>query len=427
MKSLGLMRIVQQPWPDPFQPPLTLKFFPLTLKSTQPAQEFSEVDFLPEDSLRMYVCGITPYDATHLGHAATYLTFDLINRYLRAAGGAVHFVENITDIDEPLLERAERDQTSWQELAQKETNLFAQDMTALRVFSPEWFVPATQVMDLVEDAIDVMKSKGYTYLVAGDLYFRISEFLKDLSISEDEALQIFSERGGDPYRPGKEHPLDPVLWIANTNDEPGWESSHGFGRPGWHIECAVISLRYLLGPSYLDGDRTRSALIDIQGGGSDLIFPHHFMSAAQVKAITGQTFAKALVHTGMIGLSGEKMSKSKGNLVFVSTSLAEGVDPMVIRYALMKGHYASDRMWDSALLENATLEVARIRNVLSRIEVAPTEDVIDSIAQSLASNLNTPEALTTLMTWVDGSEKGLTGGSVGEIARALDSLLGLTL
>ena len=121
------------------------------------------------------------------------------------------------------------------------------------------------------------------------------------------------------------------------------------------------------------------------------------------------------------------MSKSKGNLVFVSTSLAEGVDPMVIRYALMKGHYASDRMWDSALLENATLEVARIRNVLSRIEVAPTEDVIDSIAQSLASNLNTPEALTTLMTWVDGSEKGLTGGSVGEIARALDSLLGLTL
>jgi L-cysteine:1D-myo-inositol 2-amino-2-deoxy-alpha-D-glucopyranoside ligase len=151
------------------------------------------------------------------------------------------------------------------------------------------------------------------------------------------------------------------------------------------------------------------------------------MSAAQVKAITGQTFASAYVHTGMIGLDGEKMSKSKGNLVFVSTSLAHGIDPMVIRYALMKGHYASDRMWDSIVLKNATEEIARIRYVLSRIEVAPTEDLINSIAQSLASNLNTPEALTSLMSWVDESEQGITGGSVGEIARALDSLLGLTL
>jgi len=427
MKSLGLMRIVQQPWPDPFQPPLKLKFPPLALEGTKPRQTSEQVDFLPGDSLRMYVCGITPYDATHLGHAATYLTFDLINRYVRASGGVVHFVENITDIDEPLLERAERDDISWQELAQKETNLFAQDMTALRVFSPEWFVPATQVMDLVDEAIKSMKEKGYTYLVEGDLYFRISEFLEDLPITEDEAIRIFSERGGDPHRLGKEHQLDPVLWIANRSGEPGWESSHGFGRPGWHIECAVISLRYLLGPIYLDGDTTRSALIDIQGGGSDLIFPHHFMSAAQVKAITGQTFASAYVHTGMIGLDGEKMSKSKGNLVFVSTSLTEGVDPMVIRYALMKGHYASDRMWDSTVLENATEEIARIRYVLSRIEVAPTEGLINSIAQSLASNLNTPEALTSLMSWVEDSEQGITGGSVGEIARALDSLLGLTL
>ena len=373
----------------------------------------------------MYVCGITPYDATHLGHAATYLTFDLINRYLRLSGGEVHFVENITDIDEPLLERATRDSVDWSTLAQEETDLFAADMTALRVLPPEWFVPATKTMDLVDEAITIMSTNGYVYAIENDLYFRVTPFLDELPYSLEDCLVICAERGGDPERIGKEHPLDPILWIANKNGEPGWSSSHGFGRAGWHIECAVISLRYLLGPNFLAGDSTRSALIDIQGGGNDLIYPHHFMSAVQVKAMTGQHFARGYVHTGLIGLDGEKMSKSKGNLVFVSKLLQEGVDPVVIRYALLGDHYSQDRMWSSEKLFRATSEVEAIRSALSRQEVAPTTEVVHAIVVALANNLDTPSVVKTIAEWVRATEQGATGGSTGEIARAFDSALGL--
>ncbi|MEI6648769.1 MAG: class I tRNA ligase family protein [Actinomycetes bacterium] len=379
-----------------------------------------------QENLRMYVCGITPYDATHLGHAATYLTFDLINRYLRAQGRDVAFVENITDIDEPLLERAIRDQIDWKALAANQIALFESDMSALRVLPPEHFVPATQVMDLVSEAISTMERNGFVYRVDEDLYFDVSTFLDSLPIAVDDAIQIFFERGGDPTRLGKRHPLDAVLWIANKEGEPGWASPHGFGRPGWHIECCVISLRYLLGPGFLDqgGD---GFLIDIQGGGSDLIFPHHFMSAAQAQALTGRPFSFAFVHAGMIGLDGEKMSKSKGNLVFVSRLLAEGVDPMVIRYALINSHYAGDRMWSSEILTSAQHSIDRLRSALSREEVAPTTPIIEEIVTSQAANLDTAHSLQALEKWCLETESGLTGGSAGELARAIDLLLGLAL
>ena len=341
------------------------------------------------------------------------------------SGSSVHFVENITDIDEPLLERAERDGTDWISLAQKETDLFSRDMEALRVLSPEWFVPATQAMDLVDSAISKMQEGGFVYLVDNDLYFRTSLFLSELPISEAEAITIFRERGGDPDREGKEHPLDSLLWLANKNGEPGWDSSHGFGRPGWHIECAVISLRYLLGENYLSGDSSQTSLIDIQGGGSDLIFPHHFMSAIQVKAMTGQQFARGYVHTGMVGLDGEKMSKSKGNLVFVSKLLQEGIDPVVIRFALLQSHYSEDRMWSDANLESATQVVKRFRSALSRSEVAPTTELSHQILAALAQNLDTPRVMQLLQDWVEATEEGQVGGSTGELARLLDSALGL--
>jgi len=414
------MEILKNPWPSPSLPHIDHQVPALRLHSTS-----GPFEILPGSEQRMYVCGITPYDATHLGHAATYLTFDLINRYTRLSGGSMHFVENITDIDEPLLVRAERDGSDWQSLAQKETDLFAADMAALRILAPEWFVPATQVMDLVDQAISAMEQNGFVYTLEGDFYFRTKELLADLPYPEAECLRIFGERGGDPERSGKEHPLDPVLWIANKEGEPGWQSSHGFGRPGWHIECAVISLRYLLGEDFLTGDSTRSSLIDIQGGGSDLIFPHHFMSAIQVKAITGAQFARAYVHSGMIGLDGEKMSKSKGNLVFVSKLLEEGVDPVIIRFALLRDHYASDRMWSQEILISATSDVARIRMALSRNEVAPTAAVVAEIITALSENLDTPKAMAAIFTWVDATESGLVGGSTGELARALDSALGL--
>ena len=414
------MNILQSPWPNPALSAVEQVQLPLTLKSTSGTFTID-----PQSNVRMYVCGITPYDATHLGHAATYLTFDLINRYSRLSGSSVHFVENITDIDEPLLERAERDGTDWISLAQKETDLFSRDMEALRVLSPEWFVPATQAMDLVDSAISKMQEGGFVYLVDNDLYFRTSLFLSELPISEAEAITIFRERGGDPDREGKEHPLDSLLWLANKNGEPGWDSSHGFGRPGWHIECAVISLRYLLGENYLSGDSSQTSLIDIQGGGSDLIFPHHFMSAIQVKAMTGQQFARGYVHTGMVGLDGEKMSKSKGNLVFVSKLLQEGIDPVVIRFALLQSHYSEDRMWSDANLESATQVVERFRSALSRNEVAPTTELSHQILAALAQNLDTPRIMQLLQDWVEATEEGQVGGSTGELARLLDSALGL--
>ncbi len=373
----------------------------------------------------MYICGITPYDATHLGHAATYLTFDLINRYTRLAGGVMKFVENITDIDEPLLERAMRDDIDWQILAQQETDLFAADMTALRILAPDWFVPATQTMSLVEDAITRMQENGFVYNLGGDLYFRVKDFVTLLPYSFEKCLKIFAERGGDPERLGKENPLDPVLWISNKDGEPGWQSVHGFGRPGWHIECAVISLRYLLGESFLAGDSGKAFLIDLQGGGSDLVFPHHFMSAIQVKAITNQEFARGYVHTGMIGFDGEKMSKSKGNLVLVSSLLKDGIDPLIIRFALLQNHYSEDRMWSASVLASAKEDVTRIRSALSRNEVAPTSNVVTQIIDALSDDLDTPRAMKALFAWRDLTESGIVGGSAGELARTLDSALGL--
>jgi len=409
-------------WPDLYQPP-TEHSFPVLNLTTSQGRAVVEAG----KKFAMYVCGITPYDATHLGHAATYIAFDLINRYQRLAGAQVSFVENITDIDEPLLERAIRDNVNWQDLAASQIDLFRSDMTALHIFPPKAFVPATGVMELIDRAITQMAMNGFVYSVENDLYFDISSFLKDLPIPESEALRIFAERGGDPDRHGKRHPLDPVLWWANKNDEPGWESSHGYGRPGWHIECSVIALRYLLGEEFLSSNNEAFSL-DLQGGGSDLIFPHHFMSGAQGAAMLGQPFARHYVHAGMVGLDGEKMSKSKGNLVFVSKLLAQGVDPVAIRYALLGDHYQSDRMWSAEKLATATHSVAKIRSALSREWVTSTSDLSEALIKAMADNLDSPKALMLLEEWADlnldeGSDHPQQGA--GELSRLLDALLGL--
>ena len=410
-------------WPTLYCPPLSpaINFKPLKVATVYGERSFAEFQ-----SARMYVCGITPYDATHLGHAATYLTFDLVNRYLRAAGTSVAFVENITDIDDPLLERATRDNLNWQDLAASQIDLYCSDMTALRILPPDSFVPATAVMDLVSTAISKMQANGFVYLVDNDLYFDISTFLSDLPIPLETALAIFAERGGDPQRVGKRHPLDPILWLANKPGEPGWISVHGYGRPGWHIECAVIAARYLNSEDFMTSS-SGNTLIELQGGGSDLIFPHHFMSAAQSKALTGKPFAFAYMHAGMVGLDGEKMSKSKGNLVFVSKLLADGVDPMTIRYALLTSHYSADRMWSNEILTSALSDISNLRESLSRELVAPTDSVISKMADCLADDLNTPAALKILQEWHRETQSGAVGGSPGELARALDSLLGLAL
>ena len=410
-------------WPDIYLPQLPARFsFPeLSLFNTA-AQT---IETLPRKSVyRMYVCGITPYDATHLGHAATYLTFDLINRYLRATGAQVDFVQNITDIDDPLLERAIRDNVDWRELAQSQIDLFKGDMTDLHVIPPKAYVGVVEAMSLVTDAVQRLKDAGTTYVVGSDLYYRVhsdSEFGQRSHYSQEKMLEIFAERGGDPQKPGKENPLDALVWLSQRDGEPGWPSPFGPGRPGWHIECCAIALHYL------QPDEGEEFSIDIQGGGSDLIFPHHEMSAAQSRSINNRKFAKSYVHAGMIGLDGEKMSKSLGNLVFVSKLIASGVNPAAIRWALMGHHYANDLMWSQSLIEKASIEIERLQLNLARMEVAPTDSVIQGIIEALSHNLDTPRVISLITEWMNSTESGKSGGVAGELSRALDTLLGITL
>ena len=410
-------------WPDLAVPPVDLTFPPLILNATSGARELES----SSNNFKMYVCGITPYDATHLGHAATYLTFDLVNRYLRASGKNVSFVENITDIDDPLFERAARDNQSWQELGNSQVALFTGDMTALRILPPTAYVSVTEAMSSIILAIELLAEKGFTYECAGNTYFRTTKFLTSLPIAIDEALRVFAERGGDPQTAGKEHPLDPILWVAKKAGEPSWISKLGEGRPGWHVECTVIALENLLGIGYLEEAKATKIAIELQGGGSDLIFPHHFMTAAIGKALTGIDFAASYVHAGMVGLDGEKMSKSKGNLVLVSNLIASGIDPMVIRFALMDSHYSKDRMWSAELIPIAQARVDRIRSALSRSEVAPTDKLFRDIANALGDDLDTPSTLALIDTWVEETEAGSIGGSAGELSRFLDATLGLAL
>lgn len=412
-----------RPWPEVYIPQLPSRFtFPqLSLFNTSS----QTVEALPlKKRYRIYVCGITPYDATHLGHAATYLTFDLINRYLRATGARVDFVQNITDIDDPLLERAHRDGVDWQELAQSQIDLFKGDMADLHVIPPQDYIGVVEAMPLVVEAVQKLKDHKTTYEVGSDIYYRVhadSEFGSRSHYSEEKMLQIFAERGGDPQKPGKENPLDALVWLAQRDGEPGWPSPFGAGRPGWHIECCAIALHYL------QPDAGDDFAIDIQGGGSDLIFPHHEMSAAQSRSINNQRFARSYVHAGMIGLNGEKMSKSLGNLVFVSKLIASGINPAAIRWALMGHHYADDLMWDNLIIENASREIERLQLNLARMEVAPTDLVISQVIESLSHNLDTPHALSALRQWMDATESGETGGVAGELSRALDTLLGIAL
>ncbi len=373
---------------------------------------------------RMYVCGITPYDATHLGHANTYLAFDLLHRYLLATGAIVKFVQNITDIDDPLLERAVRDGVDWRDLATSQIDLFRSDMVALHVLPPSHYIGAVEAIPLVVEAISALDSAGSVYKVDEDLYFRVhndSDFGSRSHLSQDQMLKIFSERGGDPDRPGKSDPLDALLWLSQRPNEPGWQSKYGVGRPGWHIECCAIAL------NYLDIDPQSSTSIDFQGGGSDLIFPHHEMSAAQSKVMNGKEFASYYVHAGMIGLDGEKMSKSKGNLVFVSKLLNEGVDAMVIRVALLRHHYRADHMWNNQELDSSREFLDDLRIALSRPEVAPTDKAIESIIASLSDDLNSPRALSAIQEWITATKQGQVGGSPGELSRAIDALLGIAI
>jgi L-cysteine:1D-myo-inositol 2-amino-2-deoxy-alpha-D-glucopyranoside ligase len=374
----------------------------------------------PRGTARMYVCGITPYDATHMGHAATYVAFDLLNRAWRDAGHEVRYVQNVTDVDDPLLERAAATGADWRDLAEEQTELFRSDMEALHSLAPDAYVGAVESIPLAVALAQRLRARGLTYEVDGDLYFSVHSdprFGEVSGLDEQQMIEIFPDRGGDPDRPGKKHPLDCLLWQAERPGEPAWDSDLGRGRPGWHIECSSIALEYL-GESF-----------DVQGGGSDLVFPHHEMSASEAQAATGGTpFSRLYMHAGMVAYEGEKMSKSRGNLVFVSRLRKAGTDPMAIRLALLAHHYRSDWEWTHQDLERAETRLATWRDAARHTTSTHAESLVRDVRRHLARDLDAPAALEAIDTWARAArrENG-DGEGCGVVCDLLDARLGVRL
>jgi L-cysteine:1D-myo-inositol 2-amino-2-deoxy-alpha-D-glucopyranoside ligase len=383
------------------------------------------------DEVTMYVCGITPYDATHMGHASTYVAFDTLLRVWQAAGAGVNYTQNVTDVDDPLIERAKLLSRNWQELAIEQTELFKSDMVALRVIPPANYIGAVESISLVEQQVLKLQENNCVYEVSGDLYYEIGKSKvagKIAHLSRDQMIEIFSQRGGDPARVGKHDPLDALLWKLEQPDDPSWASVLGKGRPGWHIECAAIAIEYL------------GETIDVQGGGSDLKFPHHEMSAAHAQSSTGKPFARNFLHTGMVSLDGEKMSKSLGNLVFVSKLIHSGVDPMAIRLNILSHHYRADWEWFDKDLQDAVERLSLWRDAFAC--ESGTADQSQEIFNFLVNDLDTPSAIDAIDSWAsrtlisqkdyaqhedsqDNAAQALDPDSPESMQRTVDALLGI--
>jgi L-cysteine:1D-myo-inositol 2-amino-2-deoxy-alpha-D-glucopyranoside ligase len=380
----------------------------------------------PGGAASLYVCGITPYDATHMGHANTYVAFDLLHRAWLNTGLEVNYAQNVTDVDDPLLERADKVKMDWRELAERETELFRKDMEALRVIPPANYTGAVESIPLVIELIKQLEAAGAVYQVDTDLYFSVSAddaFGGESHYSREQMLEIFPQRGGDPDRAGKKDPLDALVWRGERPGEPSWDSPWGKGRPGWHIECAAIAREHL------------GAGFTVQGGGSDLIFPHHEMCASHAQVVDSSApFAQAYAHCGMVGYLGEKMSKSKGNLVFVSALRNAEIDPMAIRLVLLQHHYRTDWEWTDELLFAAVDTIGQWRKALALGAGAPAGPVMTEVLAAIADDLDAPRAVKAVQAWVDA-----TLGAPGHLAEhsdedaaaqlrlVLDAALGLKL
>ena len=409
-------------WPRPDVPSLPGQGPALRLHDTA-TQEVRPT--APGAVAQIYVCGITPYDATHMGHAATYVAFDLVQRVWLDAGHDVDYVQNVTDIDDPLLARALETGDDWLSLGDRETQLFREDMTALDVLPPKHYIGAVESIPAVIDYIVKLQNAGAVYSVDGDLYFRVrsdDRFGSVANLSDAEMLAVFSERGGDPDRPGKEDPLDCLLWQLERPDEPSWESPFGLGRPGWHIECSAIALDHLGSP------------LDVQGGGSDLAFPHHEMGAAEAQVASGSwPYARHYTHAGMVRLDGEKMSKSRGNLVFVSRLRGAGHDPAAIRLALLAHHYRGDWDWTDSGLVEAETRLAAWREACAAPAAVSAEGALAGVRSHLAEDLDAPGALRSVDRWaaetlLAAGGPGATDAGAGPLIRdTVLALLGVRL
>ncbi len=332
----------------------------------------------------MYVCGITPYDTTHLGHAFTYLSFDVLNRYLAATGNEVKYVQNVTDIDDDLLKKARETSRDWIELGTYWTNRFTDDMNALNILMPNPYVKATDSIPLILRTVEKLVDKGASYKAGDNVYFDISSYPEYGHLSgfdRDEMLKLSKERGADPTDPNKRDPLDFIIWQGKQEGEPFWESPFGPGRPGWHIECSSMVLDYL-------GEQ-----IDVHGGGDDLIYPHHESEIAQSETYTGKKpFVNYWMHTGSVSYQGEKMSKSLGNLVMVS-DLLKKYSPNTIRYLLLSHHYREPWEYVDSDINRAEKEMEILENVVSTVK---SGEIVSEFINELGNDLNTPRALSVL-------------------------------
>jgi L-cysteine:1D-myo-inositol 2-amino-2-deoxy-alpha-D-glucopyranoside ligase len=344
------------------------------------------VPFEPGPVVTMYTCGITPYDATHLGHAATYVTYDVLQRRLRDRGHETRCVRNITDVDDDILRKAKEIGVHYLDLAAAETARFDNDMLALNV-TTSWSEPrATSAIADIRGFIGMVLDQGHAYVSGGAVYFDVSSFDRFGQVSHysrEEMLELARERGGNPDDPNKRDPLDFVLWQPSAEGEPAWESLWGAGRPGWHIECSALALREL--------DTT----IDLHGGGSDLIFPHHECEAAQSEAATGQVFVRHWMHQAMVRMDGEKMSKSLGNLVFVS-DLLKTYDPRAIRLGIVAHHYRDSWEWDESIMPTAA---ARLDAWLAATEGPGAVDsatALHEVRTRLDDDLDAPGAVAAI-------------------------------
>lgn len=363
----------------------------------------------------LYSCGITPYDATHIGHAFTYLAGDTLRRVWQDAGIDVTTGMNSTDVDDPLLERAARDGVDWRELAHEQHELFRDDMAALRILPPDRWVAVTDHIDPAAEAVRELLLNGSAYRVDEDIYFDVAraDALGERSQTDRETmLSLSAERGGDPDRPGKRDPLDPLLWQAARDGEPSWDTVLGQGRPGWHIECTVIA-RDTVGLPF-------TATL----GGVDLKFPHQEMQAQHAHALGGP-FSDARLCAGAVAYRGEKMSKSLGNLVKVSELLAEGTDPAAIRLALLAHHWRSGWEWTDRSLPEAEERLTRWRRWAADADPDNTysdgDTLLDWLRMVLADDLNTPAALQA----VDEAVASLIPDELA--IDAIDALLGIRL
>lgn len=340
------------------------------------------VDFAPETDVLMYVCGITPYDATHLGHAATFLAYDVLIRRLIDRGHSVRCVRNVTDVDDPLFAKARELGVHYLDLAGGEEARFEADMAALNALPVASSPRASSAIPDIRRLIQAVLDNGHAYVSGGSVYFDVTTFESFGTVSSyDEATMVglARQRGGNVDDPHKRHPLDFVLWQPSAVDEPSWETPWGPGRPGWHVECSALALREL-GPS-----------IDLHGGGSDLIFPHHECERAQTESVTGEPFVRHWMHTALISKDGEKMSKSLGNLVFID-QLRQEWDPMVIRLGIIGHHYRSEWSWDDCLMSRSAERLDSWKKASGPEE----PQLIDSVRVALDDDLDTPHAVALI-------------------------------